>query len=461
MASAATSSSVQSLRDALSGQVAAPDDAGYDEVRQIHNGLIDKRPALIARCLHTADVVAAVDFATNEGLEISVRGGGHNVAGKAVNDGGLMIDLSLMKGIHVDPARQTARAQPGLTVGELDRANGAFGLATPSGVVSLTGISGLTLGGGLAWLQGKYGLAADNLVSAEVVLASGEVVTASDETEQDLFWALRGGGGNFGVVTSFEFRAHPLVTVLGGPVIHALGAAPEVMSHFRDLSADLPDELSLQAGFVHAPDGSGAKLCATILCHAGVDAERAAADVQPLRELGSPLADEVQRIPYPAMNTGGDWLFSKGLLSYWKSAFFSELSDDAVDVIVDAFERAPSKRCVLVVEELHGAVTRVPPEATAFPHREPGFDLLLISQWTDPADTEAGIAWARETFDALGPYMADRSYTNYLAADDHDRVRQAFGPNYDRLVEVKGHYDPENRFRGNQNIDPNGDRSTR
>jgi FAD/FMN-containing dehydrogenase len=456
MASVASTDRVEPLRERLSGQVIAPGDAGYDGARRIHNGLIDKRPAMIARCLHTADVVAAVNFARDEGLEMSVRGGGHNVAGKAVNEGGLMIDLSLMKGIHVDPARETARAQPGLTVGELDRATAAFGLATPSGVVSCTGIAGLTLGGGHTWLQGKYGLAVDNHVSAEVVLASGDVVTASDDTEQDLFWALRGGGGNFGVVSSFEFRAHPLVAVLGGAVLHPLDAAPKVFSFFREFSADLPDDLSLQAGFIHAPDGSGAKLCGIVLCHAGVDAERAAADVHPLRRFGSPVADMVQRIPYPAVNTDADWLFSKGTLNYWKSAFFSELSEGAVEVLVDAFERTPSERCVLVVEEFHGAVTRVPPEATAYPHREPGFNLLLISQWTDPAATEAGIAWARQTFEALSPFMADRSYTNYLAADDHDRVRQAFGPNYERLVQVKRRYDRHNRFRGNQNIDPNG-----
>jgi FAD/FMN-containing dehydrogenase len=455
MASATTTDAAR-LRQAFSGQVLEPRDAGYDDARRIHNGLIDKRPALIARCLHTADVVAAVDLARDEGFEMSVRGGGHNVAGKAVNEGGLMIDLSLMKGIHVDPARGTVRAQPGLTVGELDRANGAFGLATPSGVVSLTGIAGLTLGGGIAWLQGKYGLAVDNLLSAEVVLATGDVVTASDDADQDLFWALRGGGGNFGVVSSFEFRAHPVASVLGGAVLYPLSAAPKVLSFFREYSADLPDELSLQVGFVHAPDGSGAKLCAIIVCHAGLDTERAAADVRPLRELDSPVADMVQRFPYPVMNTGADWLFSKGTLNYWKSAFFSALSDDAVEVMVDAFERAPSDRCILAIEEFHGAVTRVPPEATAYPHREPGFNLLLISQWTDPAATEAGIAWARQTFDALAPHMADRSYTNYLTADDHDRVRQAFGLNYERLVEVKRQYDPENRFRGNQNITPDG-----
>ena len=326
MSSVTSEDCVQLLAEVLSGQVLAPGDPGYDEARRVHNGLIDKHPAAIARCLHTADVVDAVNFGRSEGLEISVRGGGHNVAGRAVTDGGLMIDLSLMKGIHVDPARRAARAHAGVTVGELDRATAAFGLATPSGVVSTTGIAGLTLGGGIAWLMGKYGMAVDNLLSAEVVLASGAVVTASEDTDPDLFWALRGGGGNFGVVTSFEYRTHPLASVLGGPVLHALEAAPQLFSFYREFAADLPDELSTQAAFLHAPDGSGTKLCAIALCHASDDAARAEADVRPLRQFGSPAADMVQRMPYPAVNTGADWLFPTGALNYWKSAFFAELS---------------------------------------------------------------------------------------------------------------------------------------
>jgi FAD/FMN-containing dehydrogenase len=456
MSSVTTADSVQLLGEALSGQVLAPGDPGYDEARRIHNGLIDKHPGVIARCMHTADVVEAVNFGRSEGLEISVRGGGHNVAGRAVTDGGLMIDLSLMKGIHVDPARRVARAQAGVTVGELDRATAAFGLATPSGVISTTGIAGLTLGGGIAWLMGKHGMAVDNLLSAEVVLATGAVVTASEDTDPDLFWALRGGGGNFGVVTSFEFRTHPAASVLGGVVLHALEAAPQLFSFYREFAADLPDELSTQATFLHAPDGSGTKLCGIALCHAGEDAEQAEADVRPLREFGSPAADMVQRMPYPVVNTGVDWLFPSGALSYWKSAFFSELSDPAVEALTAAFERAPSPLCALAIEDFHGAVTRVAPTATAYPHREPGYNLLLISQWTDAADTEAGIAWARQTFDALSPYMADRSYTNYLSAEDYDRVRQAYGPNYERLVNLKRRYDPDNLFRLNHNIDPNG-----
>jgi FAD/FMN-containing dehydrogenase len=266
---------VELLGEALSGPVLSPRDPGYEAVRRVHNGLIDRHPAIIARCVHTADVVDAVRFGRSEGLDISVRGGGHNVAGRAVTDGGLMIDLSLMKGIHVDPVRSTVRAQAGVTVGELDRATGAFGLATPSGVVSTTGIAGLTLGGGISWLMGKYGLAVDNLLSAEVVLASGEVVTAREDGDRDLFWALRGGGGNFGVVTSFEYRTHPVASVLGGPVLHPLSAASQLFSFYREFAADLPDELSTQAVFLHAPDGSGRS------CAGSLSATRATTPTRP------------------------------------------------------------------------------------------------------------------------------------------------------------------------------------
>jgi FAD/FMN-containing dehydrogenase len=449
-----TIDSVASLGEGFSGEVLTPGDPGYEAARTIHNGLIDKRPALIARCRNTADVVDAVNAARDAGLELSVRGGGHNVAGKAVTEGGLMIDLSLMKGIHVDPERRTVRAQGGVTVRELDRATGVFGLATPSGVVSSTGIAGLTLGGGLGWLMSRYGLAIDNLHSVELVLASGEVTTASEEADPDLFWAIRGGGGNFGVITSIELRAHPVPNVLSGPVLHTVDAAPEVLSFYRDFSSDLPDELGTQAAFLHAPDGSGAKLCGVAICHCGQDPERAEADLRPLRTFGSPIVDMVQRVPYPAANTGLDWLFSPGTLSYWKSAFFSELSDEAIALLHDAFERAPTDLCALAIEDFHGAVTRVEPTATAYPHREPGHNLLLISQWTDPADTDRGIAWARTTFERLGPHMAERSYSNYLPADDHDRVRQAYGVNYNRLVELKRRYDPDNLFHLNPNIDP-------
>jgi FAD/FMN-containing dehydrogenase len=446
---------LEALAASFSGPVLRPQDDGYEEARKIHNGLIDKRPALIAQCLNTADVIDAVNFGREEGLEISVRGGGHNVAGRAVTDGGLMIDLSLMKGIHVDPARQTVRAQGGVIWNEYNRAAAAFGLATTGGVISATGIAGLTLGGGLGWLMGKYGMAVDNLLSAEVVLASGEVVTASEDEEPDLFWAIRGGGGNFGVVTWFEYRAHSLSTVLGGPVMYPLEDAREVLAFWADWTAQIPDELSSQAVFLHAPDGSGAKLCAIAACDAAEDPDQAEADVRPLREFGVPVADQLDRLPYPVLNTLLDPMFGvPGALNYWKSAFLSNLSETAIEVIVNAYENAPTEMCALVIEEFHGAVTRVEQTATAFPHREPGYNLTLASQWADPGQTDTCIGWARETFEALRPNMADRSYVNYLSADDDDRIRQAYGPNYDRLVALKRRYDPDNLFRLNQNIRP-------
>ena len=304
--------------------------------------------------------------------------------------------------------------------------------------------------------MGKYGMAVDNLLSAEVVLASGEVVTASEDTDPELFWALRGGGGNFGVVTSFEYRAHPVASVLGGAVLHPLEAAPQLFSFYREFAAELPDELSTQAAFLHAPDGSGTKLCG----NRGLPRGRRRRPSRGRRSRAAPVRlagrGHAPAHAVPRREHGGRLAVPAGALNYWKSAFFSELSDPAVEALTKAFERAPSELCALVVEDFHGAVTRVAPTATAYPHREPGYNLLLISQWTDPADTDAGIAWARETFDALSPYMADRSYTNYLSADDHDRVRQAYGPNYERLVELKRRYDPDNLFRLNHNIDPNG-----
>jgi hypothetical protein len=445
---------LETLATSFSGTLLRQQNDGYDEARKIHNGLIDKRPSLIARCLTTSDVVDAVNLGRKESLEISVRGGGHNVAGRAVTDGGLMIDLSLMKGIHVDPEQRIVRAQGGVIWNEFNRAAATFGLATTGGEMSSTGIAGLTLGGGFGWLMAKYGIALDNLLSAEVVLASGEVVTASEDSDPDLFWAIRGGGGNFGVVTWFEYRAYPLTTVLGGPILHPLQAAPDVFRNYRDLSADVPDELTTAAPFLHAPDGSGAKLCGTALCHVGDDHDQAEADMRPFREIGTPAADMVERMPYPVLNTALDPVFPAGTLVYWKSAFLSELSDEAVEVIVDAFERSPTDMCVLLIEQIHGAVTRVSPTATAFPHRDPGYSFLIMSQWTDPGQTDTGIAWARETFDAMRPHMADRSYVNYFSADDDDRIRQAYGPNYDRLVELKRRYDPKNLFRLNQNIEP-------
>jgi FAD/FMN-containing dehydrogenase len=432
--------------------VLRPDDAGYDAARRIHNGLIDKHPALIARCRTSADVAAAVARSRREGLELSVRGGGHNVAGKAVTEGGLMIDLSPMKEVEVDPAARIVRAQPGLTWDELNIATEPHGLATTGGVVSTTGVAGLTLGGGLGWLQGKYGLAVDNLVQAEVVTADGAVLQASAEENADLFWAIRGGGGNFGVVTSFTFQLHPVSTVLGGLAAFPLATADAVVDVFRRVAKGAPDELGVQCGFVTGPDAT-TKLVALPLCHCG-DLGQAEADIRLVREIGPPLLDAIGPTSYAAQNRQLDASFPAGALNYWKSAFFTDLTDAAARVLVECFEQCPSPMTACVIETIGGAASRVAPTAMAYAHREPGFNLLLLSQWADPADTEPNIAWTRETFEALQPHMADRRYVNYLAADDAGHTRAAYGPNYERLVELKRKYDPDNVFRLNQNIDP-------
>jgi FAD/FMN-containing dehydrogenase len=443
----------EEVRASFSGRLLEPGDDEYGDARRLHNGMIDKHPALIAQCGSTADVIDAVNLGRDAGVEIAVRGGGHGVAGRAASDGGLMIDLSPMKGIHVDPRRRTVRAQPGLTWREFNRAAAVHGLATTGGVVSSTGIAGLTLGGGIGWLMGKCGLTIDNLLSAEVVTADGEALTASGDEHPDLFWALRGGGGNFGVVTSFEYRAHPVREVLAGPVVHPLGDARSALAFHREFIASVSDELTVGASLLHAPDGSGTKVAALVPCHCG-EPGAAEAEVKAVRSFGTPVADLVAPMPYPAVNTLLDAAFPKGALNYWKSGFVADLSDDTIDVLVDAFERVPSTMTSIFLDHVHGAATRVAPDATAFPHRQNALSILLFGQWADPADTEATIAWLRDTFELLQPHLSDRRYTNFLAADDAGVVRQGYGDNYERLVDVKRTYDPNNLFHLNHNIDP-------
>jgi FAD/FMN-containing dehydrogenase len=431
-----------------------PGDAGYDDARRIHNGMIDKHPAVIARCTSTADVVDAVRLGREAGGEVAVRGGGHNVAGKAVTEGGLMIDLAPMRDITVDPATRTVRAQPGVTWAEFNDAAAAHGLATTGGQVSSTGIAGLTLGGGFGWLMGKHGLAIDNLVSADVVTAAGDVLAASDTGNEDLFWAIRGGGGNFGIATSLEFRVHPLDTVLGGILAHPLAAGAGVIDAFRRFTADAPDDLGIACGLVHAPDGSGNKIIALPLCHAGDDPQRAGADIKALRDFGPPVLDAVEVMPYPVVNTLLDGGFPKGALNYWKSAFLTDLSDDVIATVLDAYAQVPSPMSAIIIEHLHGQATRVAPTATAYPWRGTGYSVLVIAQWADPADTQTNVAWAQALMQQLRPHLSERRYMNYMSADDAGFVREAYGPNYHRLVELKRRYDPTNMFRLNQNIDP-------
>jgi FAD/FMN-containing dehydrogenase len=445
------------LAENFAGVLLSPDAAGYEEARRLYNGLIDKRPALIARPRSSADAAAAVAFARESGLEISIRGGGHGVAGRAVVDGALTIDLSLMQQVTVDPEARIARAGGGANWRGFNDATAEHGLATTGGLISTTGIAGLTLGGGLGWLMGKYGLAADNLVSAEVVTADGQVRTASAEQEPDLFWALRGAGANFGVTTTFEYRLHPVAQVTGGLAAHPFAAAPEVLAFFREFTAGLPDEVTAACGLIHAPDGSGTPLIAIIVCHCG-EPSQAEADLKPLLEFGSPAMVQIGPMPYPSMNTMLDDAYPTGSLNYWKSSFLAELSDDVFRTIVDAFPGCPSPMAALLLEHFHGAVARVGVSDTAVQHRETGYNLAMTSVWTDPALTDATVAWTKETYAALEPSFAGRRYLNYMSEDDlgEKAVRAGYGPNYERLAQLKARYDPENVFHLNLNIEPAG-----
>ena len=445
---------VAELAERFSGAVLGPRDPGYDEARRVHNGSIDKRPALIARCRGTADVVDAVRFATEHGLEIAVRGGGHNVAGRAVCEGGMMIDLAPMKGISVDPERRTVRAQGGVTWGEFNRETQVHGLATTGGEISTTGIAGLTLGGGLGYLMGKHGLAIDNLIGAEVVTATGEVLRADAKHNPDLFWALRGGGGNFGVVTWLEYRLHPVgPMVTGGLVAHPFEAAGDVLRYFRDASAAWPDELTGFAGLVHAPDGSGAPIAVMVAVHSGPHKEGEAA-VAPLKAFGSPILDAMGPIPYEATAKFLDAGFPAGARNYWKSNFLPALDDDAIDTMIGRFASCPSPMSGLVVEHVHGAVTRVGVDETPFPFRHEGYNMLVVSEWLEPEQDALNIAWARETYEAVSPHFAQERYVNYLDDDEDDPAVSAYGPNHDRLRTIKATYDPGNVFHLNQNIWP-------
>jgi len=442
------------LAGQFGGVLVGPADATYDELRSCHNGLIDKAPALVACCRGTADVVAAVRFAVGEGLELAVRGGGHNVSGRAVSNGGLVVDMSLMRGVEVDAVARTARVQGGALWSDVNRETGLHGLAVTGGAVSSTGVGGFTLGGGLGWLMGVCGLAADNLLEAEVVLASGEVVRASPDAHEDLFWALRGGGGNFGVVTSFVFALHPVAEIVGGLVAHPITAAREMLAFYADFTAGAPDELTAFAGLVHAPDGSGMPLAVVIVCHAG-PRERAERDLAPLLTWGTPAMVDVGPMPYPVMNTLLDAGFPKGALNYWKSTFVRGVDDGLIDTMMGRFESCPSPMSGILLEHFHGAVTRVGRTDTAIPHRAPGYNLLIPSVWTDPAETDANVAWTRATYDALEPYRAGGRWLNYFGDDeDTAALDAAYGPNHARLGEVKRRYDPDNVFHLNQNIVP-------
>jgi FAD/FMN-containing dehydrogenase len=441
----------ESLRAGMRGAVLGPSDPEYDTMRRVHNGAIDKRPALIARCTGVADVMAALQFGIEHNLPIAVRGGGHNVAGKAVCDDGIVIDLSPMKGMRVDPAKRVAQAQAGLTWGEFDRETQVFGLATTGGAVSTTGIAGLTLGGGIGWLQRKYGLTCDNLLSADVVTADGRFLTASATNNADLFWGLRGGGGNFGIVTSFEYQLHPVGQVIAGPVVHPFSATKEVFRFYREYAQSAPDDLFVEFGLATLPDGQRAVMLFVV--YAG-QPEVAEEVLRPVREFGSPLEDMIAPMSYCDVQQAYDADFPFGLLNYWKSSNINELSDEAINTIVAFMEAAPSPRPMVIIDQFGGAVARVPNDATAFGHRAAAYDLIIAAVWAEPEEQEAHIEWARRFWEAMQPYSTGDVYVNYLSDEGDERVRAAYGHHYARLVELKRRYDPQNVFRNNQNIRP-------
>lgn len=457
-----TSSTIKQLKSHFRGELIVPGDEQYDTARTVFNAAIDRRPTLIARCADPEDVIQAVHFARKENLLVAVRGTGHNVAGFAVCDDGLVIDLSRMKDIAVDPRAHTVQVEAGCNWAEVNDALEPHGLAATGGFVSITGVAGLTLGGGLGWLVRKYGLALDNLLSAEVVLADGGLETASAQQNDDLFWAIRGGGGNFGVVVSFKFQAHPVGAVLAGIVVHPATAAASAIRQWRDLEATVPDDSTQGALLFHFPDDPTAPSPLRGRAVAGLGGvyagpvEEGEKILQPLRQYGPPLVDTFQPMPYSAAQRMADFLWPSGLHNYWKSSYLTALSDGAVDVIVDYFAHVPSPRTVIVLEHNgQSAWDRVPDSATAFGHRGWSYNFLVTSAWSDPKDTERNVAWTREFFDAMHPFSAQGAYVNYLDGDaGADGLKAAYGAKLARLAALKAKFDPANLFRMNQNISP-------
>ncbi len=446
---------IEKFGASLRGELLRPGDDGYDGARKIYNAMIDRRPALIARCAGVSDVIRSVNFARESGLLLSVRGGGHNVSGNAVCDGGLMIDLSPMKGIHVDPEARVARAEPGVLWSEFDHETQAFGLATTGGVIATTGVAGLTLGGGIGWLMGSHGLACDNLLSVDVVTADGRLVTASDSQNPDLFWGLRGGGGNFGIATSFEFRLHPVGQVLGGLLIHPLDGAVELIRFYDEFTRTAPDELGSVALFVTSPEGE--RVVAIAVCYNGPveDGERV---LKPLRDYGTPLADMIGPMPYTQVQSMLDEGFPPGQQNYWKSNFLGDLDDQAIELIVEHVRRCPSPGSAIAIEQFGGAVCQIGKDDTAFNHRDARYNLLIVGIWPDPSAGEENVKWVRDLWDAMAPYSSGGVYVNYLGQESDEgsgRIEAAYGPEkYARLVALKNKFDPTNLFRLNQNIRP-------
>jgi FAD/FMN-containing dehydrogenase len=449
------------LRPQFRGSLCLQDEAGYDEARTIWNAMIDRRPGAVVRCGGASDVMRAVRLARDNGLLVAVRGGGHNISGNAVCEGGLLIDLSPMRSVRVDPKKRTARVEPGVTLGEFDKEAQAFGLATPLGINSTTGVAGLTLGGGFGWLSRRFGFTVDNLISADVVTADGELIQASAAENPDLFWAIRGGGGNFGVVTSFEFKLHPVGPDLtSGLIVHPFARARELLAGYREVAAAAPDELTVWVVLRKAPplpflppEVHGKEVLVFAVCYTGepANAEKALA---PLRALGEPIADVIGVQPYAAWQTAFDPLLTPGAFNYWKSHNFTALSDGLLDTLVDYVGTLPTAECEIFIAQVGGASNRIGADATAYPHRDANFVMNVHTRWRDRGDEQTAIKWAREFFAATAPHATGGVYVNFMPEDETERVPGAYGANYLRLAALKAKYDPGNLFRLNQNVQP-------
>ena len=453
---------IEALRASLRGELIVAGDPAYDARRALYNGMIDRRPALILRCMDAADVMAAVDFARRTGVLIAVRGGGHNGGGLGSCDGGLVIDLSLMKGVRVDPALRTVRAGAGCTQGDLDHATHAFGLAVPSGIVSSTGIGGLTLGGGHGYLSRAHGLTIDNLLEADVVLADGSIATASEEENPELFWAIRGGGGNFGIVTSFLYRGHPVAKVYAGPIFYDRGDARAIMQWYRDWLPTSPEKLCCFLGLKKVPSCApfpealwGRSICALISCYVGPEDDGIAA-MQPVRDaLPGPLMDAMSMMPFPALQAMFDPLMPSGLQWYWKGDFVHDLSDAAIDAHLQEMAEAPGTLSLMHLYPIDGAVHRVPADATAWNMRDATWSMVICGIDPDPAQADALKKWCRRYWNALRPFNRGGAYVNFMMDDEgSERVRATYGENFGRLARAKARYDPDNMFRVNQNVPP-------
>jgi len=452
---------LEALAGAVRGQLLTADSEGYDAARTIWNGMIDRRPALIVRCSGSTDVAEAVRFAAENGVLTSIRGGGHNIAGNAVNDGGLMIDLSLMNSVHIDREARTVRVGPGASLGDVDHESLPHGLAVPSGINSTTGIAGLVLGGGFGWLTRSYGMTVDNLIAADIVTADGVLRTVDAERDPELFWAIRGGGGNFGVVTSFLFRAQPVgPNVFAGLVVFPRSEASSVLARYREFTANAPEELSVWVVMRKAPplpflpaEVHGTDVVVLALCHCG-DPDAGDKSIAPLRKFGTVLGEHTGVMPFAAWQAAFDPLLTEGARNYWKSHDFKTLEDGLFEVLVDQSGKLPSPHCEIFIAQLGGAASRVPADATAFPHRSHKFTINVHGRWEDAADDKKCIGWSRELFKAITPFSTGGVYVNFMTEDEQDRVQAAYGAGYARLAAAKKRYDPQNLFRMNQNIKP-------